>query len=155
MDRQRCVRGRGKDSCESTCVLYQEPKLIYIQLATSQPLCLDPDPHLTRIVNSVLRMSTPTIPPSLKRKATAMEPEEDGPEKARRSRIISFMAPQNNKSHMPRLDRKFLNEFVSSSSNMLCALVIVFWTLSVPFGLKVTKLGQCKQARHLWQAIST
>ena len=92
------------------------------------------------------------MPPSLKRKAAAMEPEEDGPEKARRSRILSFMAPQNNKSHTPRLDRKVLNEFVPSSSNMLCPLVIVFWTLSVPFGSKVEKLGQ---ARHLWQAIST
>jgi hypothetical protein len=93
------------------------------------------------------------MPPSLKRKAAAMEPEEDGPEKARRSRILSFMAPQNNKSHMPRLDRELLNEFVPSSSNILCALVIVFWTLSVPFGSKVEKLG--RQGRHLWQAIST
>ena len=58
-------------------------------------------------------MSTPTMPPSLKRKAAAMEPEEDGPEKARRSRILSFMAPQNNTSHMPRLDRKL------SSSHLL------------------------------------
>jgi hypothetical protein len=90
------------------------------------------------------------MPPSLKRKAAAMEPEEDGPEKARRSRILSFMAPQNNKSHMPRLDCKFLIEFVPSS-NMLCALVIVFWTLSVPFGSKVKKMGQGSQ---VWQAIS-
>ena len=92
------------------------------------------------------------MPPSLKRKAAAMEPEEDGPEKARRSRILSFMAPQNNKNHMPRLDRKFLNEFVSSF-NILCVLVIVFWTLSVPFDSK-EKLGQARQARYLWQAIS-
>ena len=105
-----------------------------MQLATSQPLCLDPDPHLTRIVNSVLRMSTPTMPPSLKRKAAAMEPEEDGPEKARRSRILSFMAPQNNKSHMPRLDHIFFNEFIASS-DMPDTLVIEFWKLSVPFGI--------------------
>jgi hypothetical protein len=89
------------------------------------------------------------MPPSLKRTAAAMEPEEDGPEKAR-SRILSFMAPQNNTSHMPRLDRK-LNEFVPSS-NTLCALVIVFWMLLVPFGSKVEKL---RQGRHLRQAIST
>ena len=94
------------------------------------------------------------MPPSLKRKAAAIEPEEDGPEKARRSRILSFMAPQNNKSHMPRLDRKLLNVFVPSS-NILCALVIVFWTLSAPFVSKVEKLEQARQARHLWQAIST
>ena len=61
-------------------------------------------------------MSTPTMPPSLKRKAAAMEPEEDGPEKARRSRILSFMAPQNNKSHMPRLDPIFLDETVPFSN---------------------------------------
>ena len=84
-----------------------------MQLATSPPLCLDPNPHLTRIVNSVLRMSTPTMPPSLKRKAAAMEPEEDGPEKAKRDRILSFMAPQNNKSHTPRLDPVLLNGFDS------------------------------------------
>jgi hypothetical protein len=93
------------------------------------------------------------MPPSLKRKAAAMEPEEDGPEKARRSRILSFMAPQNNKSHMPRLDRLFLIEF-DPSPNMLFPLVIIFWTLSVPFGLKVEKMRH-RQTRHLWQAIST
>ena len=57
-------------------------------------------------------MSTPTMLPSLKRKAAAMELEEDGPEKARRSRILLFMAPQNNKSHMPRLDHNFLNDSI-------------------------------------------
>ncbi|KAF8159849.1 Spt20 family-domain-containing protein [Crassisporium funariophilum] len=72
-----------------------EAKLL---LATSQPLCLDPDPHLTRIVNHVLRMSTPTMPMSLKRKASALEPEEDGPEKVRRDKILSFMAPRE-RSH--------------------------------------------------------
>ena len=72
------------------------------QLATSPPLCLDPDPHLTRIVNHVLRVSTPSMPLSLKRKAAAMEPEEDGPEKARRERLLAFMAPRDNKLHTPR-----------------------------------------------------
>ncbi|KAF8184422.1 Spt20 family-domain-containing protein, partial [Pholiota molesta] len=62
-----------------------------VLLATSPPLCLDPDPHLTRVVNHVLRVSTPSAPLSLKRKATAMEPEEDGPEKARRERLLTFM----------------------------------------------------------------
>ncbi|KAF8166152.1 Spt20 family-domain-containing protein [Pholiota molesta] len=60
-----------------------------VLLATSPPLCLDPDPHLTRVVNHVLRVSTPSAPLSLKRKATAMEPEEDGPEKARRERLLT------------------------------------------------------------------
>ena len=90
------------------------------------------------------------MPPSLKRKAAAMEPEEDGPEKARRSRILSFMAPQNNKSHMPRSDRILLNMFIPSF-NMPDASVIVFWKLSVPFGSKVEKLHQ---AIPLWLVIS-
>ncbi|KAF9523372.1 Spt20 family-domain-containing protein [Crepidotus variabilis] len=76
-----------------------ESKLL---LATSQPLCLDPDPHLTRVVNNVLRVSTPSMPLSLKRKASAMEPEEDGPEKARRERLLGFMAPRDNRAHAPR-----------------------------------------------------
>ncbi|KAF8211129.1 Spt20 family-domain-containing protein [Mycena galopus ATCC 62051] len=50
-------------------------------LATSPPLCLAPDPHLTRVANHVLRVSTPTVPISLKRKAAVMDPEEDEIEK--------------------------------------------------------------------------
>ncbi|KAJ3507597.1 hypothetical protein NLJ89_g6208 [Agrocybe chaxingu] len=75
-----------------------EAKLL---LATSQPLCLDPNPHLTRIVNHVLRVSTPSMPLSLKRKASALEAEEDGPEKAKRERLLGFMAPRDNRLHAP------------------------------------------------------
>ncbi|KAK7031667.1 Spt20 family-domain-containing protein [Favolaschia claudopus] len=68
-------------------------------LATSPPLCLAPDPHLTRVVNHVLRVSTPTVPISLKRKAAAMDPEEDSIEKARRSKIMQFMSPRPSRTH--------------------------------------------------------
>ncbi|KAJ7777188.1 Spt20 family-domain-containing protein [Mycena metata] len=68
-------------------------------LATSPPLCLTPDPHLTRVVNHVLRVSTPTVPISLKRKAAAMDPEEDEVEKARRTKIMQFMTPRPGRTH--------------------------------------------------------
>ncbi|KDR67630.1 hypothetical protein GALMADRAFT_146917 [Galerina marginata CBS 339.88] len=86
-----------------------EAKLI---LATSPPLCLDPDPHLSRIVNHVLRVSTPSMPLSLKRKAATMEPEEDGPEKAKRERILTFMSPRDNRSHAPTY--RMLDAFLAS-----------------------------------------
>ncbi|KAF9461492.1 Spt20 family-domain-containing protein [Collybia nuda] len=71
-------------------------------LAISPPLCLDPDPHLTRMANHVLRVSTPTVPVSLKRKAAAMEPEEDETDKARRAKIMQFMTPQTPRIHAPK-----------------------------------------------------
>ncbi|RDB23428.1 SAGA complex subunit spt20 [Hypsizygus marmoreus] len=70
-------------------------------LATSPPLCLDPDPHLTRIANHVLRASTPTVPVSLKRKASAMNLEEDETDKARRAKIMQFMNPRQNRPYNP------------------------------------------------------
>ncbi|KAF7309430.1 hypothetical protein MIND_00313800 [Mycena indigotica] len=70
-----------------------------ILLATSQPLCLVPDPHLSRVVNHVMRVSTPTVPNSLKRKASVMDPEEDEVEKARRAKIMQFMAPRPGRTH--------------------------------------------------------
>ena len=76
--------------------------LTYYQLATSPPLCLDPDPHLTRIANHVLRVSTPTVPISLKRKAVVLEPEEDETEKIRRAKILAFLTPRLNRNHAPR-----------------------------------------------------
>ncbi|TFK39499.1 Spt20 family-domain-containing protein [Crucibulum laeve] len=82
-----------------------ESKLL---LATAPPLCLDPDPHLTRIANHVLRVSTPTIPMSLKRKAAALEPEEDESGKARRAKIMSFMTRPPARAHTPRYDDSFL-----------------------------------------------
>lgn len=70
-----------------------------ILLHTAPPLCLDPDPHLTRVANHTLRVSTPTVPTSLKRKATAITQEEDESEKARRAKIMQFMNPRINHSH--------------------------------------------------------
>ncbi|KAF7289062.1 hypothetical protein HMN09_01354400 [Mycena chlorophos] len=70
-----------------------------ILLATSQPLCLTPDLHLTRVVNHVMRVSTPTVPNSLKRKAAVMDPEEDEVEKARKAKIMQFMAPRPGRTH--------------------------------------------------------
>ncbi|KAG6334563.1 hypothetical protein ID866_4518, partial [Astraeus odoratus] len=72
-----------------------------ILLHTSPPLCLDPDPHLTRIANHTLRVSTPTIPTSLKRKAAAVTAEEDESDKARRGKIMHFMNPRLNRPHSP------------------------------------------------------
>ncbi|KAJ8509503.1 hypothetical protein ONZ45_g8330 [Pleurotus djamor] len=67
-----------------------------ILLATSPPLCLDPNPHLTRIANHILRVSTPAVPNSLKRKAAELEREEDEVEKTRRHKLMSFMSPRSN-----------------------------------------------------------
>ncbi|KAF8552879.1 hypothetical protein OG21DRAFT_1442848 [Imleria badia] len=72
-----------------------------ILLHTSPSLCLDPDPHLTRIANHTLRVSTPSIPVSLKRKIAAITQEEDESEKARRTKIMQFMNPRSNRSHVP------------------------------------------------------
>ena len=68
-------------------------------MSTAPPLCLDPDPHLTRAVNSILRVSVPTAPPSLKRKASAMDPEETALEKVRRAKIMQFMKPPTTRPH--------------------------------------------------------
>ncbi|KAL4066154.1 Spt20 family-domain-containing protein [Scleroderma yunnanense] len=72
-----------------------------ILLHTAPPLCLDPDPYLTRIANHTLRVSTPTIPTSLKRKSAASTPEEDESDKARRAKIMHFMNPRLTRSHSP------------------------------------------------------
>ncbi|KAJ3552987.1 hypothetical protein NM688_g3859 [Phlebia brevispora] len=94
-----------------------------ILLATTPPLCLDPDPHLTRIANSILRVSAPAAPVSLKRKAVAMEPEEDESEKVRRAKIMQYMNPRTNRSTIPRFMFSYWCEF--TMTYML--LVIVFW----------------------------
>lgn len=73
-----------------------------ILLSTSPPLCLDPNPQLTRIVNSILRVSSPNVPKSLKRKAAAMvDLEENETEKARRTKILQFMDPRLNSNRKP------------------------------------------------------
>jgi transcription factor SPT20 len=48
-----------------------------------------------------MRVSTPTVPVSLKRKAAAMDPEEDETEKARRAKIMQFMNPRHNRTYTP------------------------------------------------------
>lgn len=68
-------------------------------MATAPPLCLDPDPHLVRAANNTLRVSVPTAPASLKRKASSMDPEETAHEKVRRAKIMQFMRPANSKLH--------------------------------------------------------
>ncbi|EJF64059.1 hypothetical protein DICSQDRAFT_81015, partial [Dichomitus squalens LYAD-421 SS1] len=65
-------------------------------LATAPPLCLDPDIHLARVVNATQRVSTPPVPLPLKRKAAALDQEADDFEKARRLKLMQFMAPQRN-----------------------------------------------------------
>lgn len=71
-------------------------------MSTAPPLCLEPDPRLARIANNVLRVSVPTTPVSLKRKAVAMEQEEEESEKARRVKIMQYMNPRVNRSTAPR-----------------------------------------------------
>ncbi|KAI0796211.1 Spt20 family-domain-containing protein [Abortiporus biennis] len=72
-----------------------------ILMAAAPPLCLEPDPHLTRIANNVLRVSAPTTPASLKRKAAAMEVEEEETEKMRRTKIMQYMDPRAGRSSAP------------------------------------------------------
>ncbi|KAJ3786475.1 Spt20 family-domain-containing protein, partial [Lentinula aff. detonsa] len=72
-----------------------------ILLATSAPLCLDPNPHLSRIANNVLRITTPSTTVSLKRKASALDAEKVEAEKARKEKIIGFLAPDS-----PRASRQ-------------------------------------------------
>lgn len=74
-----------------TCIMLFSSLKPWQQLATAPPLCLDPDPHLTRMVNHIVRVSTPTVPTSLKRKASAVDQEEDETDKARRAKIMQFM----------------------------------------------------------------
>jgi transcription factor SPT20 len=73
-----------------------------LQLATAPPLCLDPDPHVTRIANNILRVSHPGTPACLKRKAAALDPEEDETDKARRAKVMQFMNPRPLRTHGPR-----------------------------------------------------
>ncbi|KAH7885750.1 Spt20 family-domain-containing protein [Phlebopus sp. FC_14] len=84
---------------------FTDPEVLELEaqilLHTAPPICLDPDPHLTRIANHTLRVSTPSIPVSLKRKAAAISPEEDESDRVRRGKIMQFMNPRLNRSHVP------------------------------------------------------
>ncbi|KAI9508161.1 Spt20 family-domain-containing protein [Russula earlei] len=76
-----------------------------ILLATSPPLCLDPDPRLGKIANSIYRISIPRTPPPLrpkKRKANGLEStEEDEASWNRKAKIIRFMDPKPTRSATP------------------------------------------------------
>ncbi|KAI0832010.1 Spt20 family-domain-containing protein [Trametes gibbosa] len=63
-------------------------------MTTAPPLCLEPNLHLTRMVNATQRATTPPAPPSLKRKASVLDQEADEVEKARRVKITQFMNPR-------------------------------------------------------------
>jgi transcription factor SPT20 len=68
-----------------------------LQTATCPPLCLEPDVNLTRIVNAVVRASTPSESVVLKRKQVH-EPEEDENDKAKRAKLWSqYMHPHKGK----------------------------------------------------------
>ena len=99
------------------------------QMSTAPPLCLDPDPHLTRAVNSILRVSVPTAPPSLKRKASAMDPEETALEKVRRAKIMQFMKPTTTRPH---------KSVYPPTSTRLC---LTFFQLESIRGYSTTKAG--------------
>ncbi|KAI0064034.1 hypothetical protein BV25DRAFT_1801090 [Artomyces pyxidatus] len=76
-----------------------------ILVATAPPLCLDPDAHLGRVANSMVRVSTPRTPVPLrprKRKAAALDTTEiDEKAQARRAKIMQFMDPKRNRPNMP------------------------------------------------------
>lgn len=49
-------------------------------------------------------MTAPTVPNALKRKAAALEPEDDENEKSRRAKIMAFSNPTRSKLHNPKYD---------------------------------------------------
>ncbi|KAI0306000.1 Spt20 family-domain-containing protein [Multifurca ochricompacta] len=93
-------KGGGKWTDEDA--LEVEAKIL---LATSPPLCLDPDPRLGKIANSLYRISLPRTPPPLrpkKRKANSLEStEEDEASWNRKAKIIRFMDPKPTRSATP------------------------------------------------------
>ena len=103
--------------------LYLRPIYHPIKVATAPPLCLDPDPHLTRMANHVLRVSVPKTPPSLKRKAAAMEQEEEENDKARRIKISQYMNPRNSRS----TPQRYVLLSQCRCVEVDCFLVIVYW----------------------------
>ncbi|KAJ3768511.1 Spt20 family-domain-containing protein [Lentinula raphanica] len=70
-----------------------------ILLNTSSPLCLDPNPHLSRMANSVWRVTNTQMDASVslrKRKADeAIDAEKIEADKARKEKILGFLAPEN------------------------------------------------------------
>lgn len=76
-----------------------------VQLATSDPLCLDPNPKLGRIANSMARVSRPRSPPPLrpnKRKVSQTDQaESDEAALARKVKLMQFRNPQMNRPQTP------------------------------------------------------
>ncbi len=102
---------RSKSKPKSLCAAIDyllavgtHPYFVY-KLATSPPLCLDPDPRLGKIANSLYRISLPRTPPPLrpkKRKANGLEStEEDEASVNRKTKIIRFMDPKPTRSATP------------------------------------------------------
>src|SRR6266851_2541818 len=89
--------------CSAACS--RSPFALVSQLATSPPLCLDPDPRLGKIANTIYRISLPRTPPPLrpkKRKANSLEStEEDEASWNRKAKIIRFMDPKPTRSATP------------------------------------------------------
>lgn len=92
-------------------------------MATSPALCLDPDPNITRMVNRVAKVSTPSIPNALKRKASAVVQEDDETDKARRAKIMQFMNTRTSRPtkyvHAARISPDAHNAFSAFVSSTL------------------------------------
>ncbi|KAF8524170.1 Spt20 family-domain-containing protein [Gautieria morchelliformis] len=93
--------------------------------ATCPPLCLDPDINLTRIVNTVIRASTPSDSVVLKRKQVH-EPEEDENDRAKRAKLWSqYMHPHKGKPSSqarPRSMFDILNEIAKKDEKGVYSL---------------------------------
>ncbi|VDC02670.1 unnamed protein product [Peniophora sp. CBMAI 1063] len=73
-----------------------------ILVATAPPLCLNPDPNLGRMANTMQRVSTPRTPPPLrpqKRKLEATEADERAA--ARKVKIAQYMDPTRTRTNKP------------------------------------------------------
>src|SRR6266404_6281214 len=105
MDGSRCTRGRSQNPRTHLLAICSVCALTLYQLATSPPLCLDPDPRLGKIANSLYRISLPRTPPPLrpkKRKASGLGSiEGDEASVNRKTKIIRFMDPKPTRSATP------------------------------------------------------
>ncbi|KDQ19191.1 hypothetical protein BOTBODRAFT_63293 [Botryobasidium botryosum FD-172 SS1] len=81
-----------------------------ILAATSAPLCLDPDPIVTRIANAALRATTPARPLPFKRKAAATEKDGDEAEKAYLQKLAKMMNPRADRVFRPTFNLLNFNE---------------------------------------------
>ncbi|KAG8984099.1 Transcription factor spt20, partial [Tulasnella sp. 427] len=70
--------------------------------ATSPPLCLDPDPIVSRIANTALRAGALETPTAFRKKDAAAENERGNAIKARQAKIMSLMNPHAAQPRLPR-----------------------------------------------------